>query len=299
MAYATLQVGDSGADVRTLKRLLNSAGFRLEENDVFDEDTGKAVSAYQSANRLTASGAADAPTWAKLAANAVTAMPKNQTAAQKTAYLEENRPAAYTSDYAQKLDDMLNQVLTREGFSYDPAEDELYKRYRDEYLSLGQRAMNDARGQAAALTGGYDNSYAESAGQQAFQNYASQAADALPELFRLALSAYDAETDRLSGNLSALTDADEAAYRRYRDDVEDYEAALKYYYQKAKDEGGAKKSSGGGGSAKTAAAPEIPAGSLLTESEFNRRKAAGAQNLKPYLTYANYLAAMKRKYTID
>ena len=55
-------------------------------------------------------------------------------------------------------------------------------------------------------------------------------------MYQLALSAYQTEGDRLSGALKTLTDADDAAYRRYRDDVSDYEAALKYYYQKLKDE---------------------------------------------------------------
>ena len=39
-----------------------------------------------------------------------------------------------------------------------------------------------------------------------------------------------------STHVKTLTDADDAAYRRYRDDVSDYESALKYYYQKLKDE---------------------------------------------------------------
>ena len=104
------------------------------------------------------------------------------------------------------------------------------------YAYLGRRAMNDARGAAAGLSGGYDNSFAEAAGQQAYQNSLAQLTDSLPELYQLALSAYQTEGDRLSGALKTLTDADDTAYRRYRDDVSDYEAALKYYYQKLKDE---------------------------------------------------------------
>ena len=152
--------------------------------------------------------------------------------AQK-ALLEQRAVRNGTQEQVRRLTD---QILGRESFSYDPAEDELYKRQRDEYAYLGRRAMNDARGAAAGLSGGYDNSFAEAAGQQAYQNSLAQLTDSLPELYQLALSAYQTEGDRLSGALKTLTDADDTAYRRYRDDVSDYEAALKYYYQKLKDE---------------------------------------------------------------
>lgn len=314
MSYSTLQIGSSGADVKTLKRLLNSAGFKLDDTDVFDEETGKAVTSYQSANRLAATGMADASTWAKLAANAVTAMPANMSTSESVKYLEENRPAAYTSGYAAQLDDLLRQVTERKAFSYDPAEDEIYKRYRDQYLYLGNRAMNDARGSAAALTGGYDNTYAESAGQQAYQNYLAQISGKIPDLYQLALNAYDAETGRLSGSLEALTSAEKAAYERYKDDMDEYAEALKYYYQKMQDEqaqanwllknasGG--HSSGGGQSTeekekeeeKKAVAIQKEVPNILTLSEFNRRKAQNASSLSAYKTYAEYAAAMKKKY---
>lgn len=317
MTYSTLQIGSSGTDVMTLKRLLNSAGYQLDETDVFDEETGKAVSSYQTANRLTATGKADAPTWAKLAANAVTAMPKDMGTQETVRYLEENRPAAYSSGYSEQLDSLLKQVNERKAFSYDPAEDELYKRYRDQYLYLGNRAMNDARGSAAALTGGYDNTYAESAGQQAYQNYLAQISGKLPELYQLALNAYDAETGRLYENLEALTNAEKAAYERYKDDMDEYADALKYYYQKMLDEQEQanwlmKNASGGHSSGKAASSEdekeeekkatakavaiqkEIP--NILTLSEFNRRKAQNAATLSDYATYAEYAAAMKKKY---
>ena len=303
MAYSTLQLGSTGADVRTLKRLLNSAGFSLNEDETFDEATSQAVSSYQAANRLTANGTADAATWAKLAANAVTAMPGGMSAAENVKYLENNRPAAYSSAYAARLDEMLNDILNREKFSYNPVEDDLYKRFRDQYLYMGIRAMNDARGGAASLTGGYDNSYAEAAGQQAYQNHVAQMSNKIPELYQLALSAYDAETGRLNDRLGALTEAEKTAYDRYKDDMDAYAEALKYYYQKMQDEAKAK-SSGGGGDAKKeeepvdAAAVHQALPNILTQSEFQRRKASSTNNLQEYRTYADYVAAMKKKYGI-
>lgn len=236
MGYATLKNGAKGEEVRTLKRLLSGAGYTVSDDDVFDDATGEAVKKYQSDHLLTADGEVGASTWAKLASNPAHALPDGAATREKTEYLESSRPAGYTGAYDEEVRRLTEQILGRESFSYDPAEDELYKRQRDEYAYLGRRAMNDARGAAAGLSGGYDNSFAEAAGQQAYQNTLAQMADSLPELYQLALSAYETEGSRLSDALKTLTDADNTAYQRYRDDVSDYESALKYYYQKLKDE---------------------------------------------------------------
>lgn len=236
MGYATLKNGAKGEEVRALKRLLNSAGYTVKDDDVFDEATDDAVKRYQSDHLLTADGEVGASMWAKLASNPARALPDDAGTREKAGYLESNRPAGYAGAYDEQVRRLTDQILGRESFSYDPADDELYKRQRDEYAYLGRRAMNDARGTAAGLSGGYDNSFAEAAGQQVYQNTLAQMADSLPELYQLALSAYETEGKRLSDALKTLTDADNTAYQRYRDDVSDYEAALKYYYQKLKDE---------------------------------------------------------------
>ena len=298
MAYSTLKPGASGEDVKTLQKLLNSAGFSLEEDGVYGDTTRQAVTEYQSANRLTANGVAGAETWAKLAANVVPSMPKNAETRESVKYLEQSAPAAYASGFTQQLDALMDQILNRESFSYDPAQDDLYRRYRDEYRYLGERAMNDARGSAAGLSGGYLNSYAETAGQQAYQNSMARLADAIPDLYSLALSAYDAETGRLNGAYSALSQEEKEAYSRYQDDLDRYAETLEYYYQKMLNEQKEepKKSSSSSGSAvkETPAQPTIA--NILTRDEFDRRKRAGSSSLTGYKTYEDYYAAMKKKY---
>lgn len=305
MAYATLTMGARGDDVKTLQRLLKGAGYALDEDGVYGARTQEAVKAYQRAHNLAQSGDAGASTWAKLAANALSALPQNLSAGGSVKYLEQNRPKAYASDYAGQIDELLDKVLNREEFSYSFADDELYKRYRDQYNYLGERAMNDARGGASALSGGYGNSFAESAGQQAYQHYLQQLTGGIPELYSLALSAYDAETSRLSDALSTLTQAEKSAYDRYRDDLEAYDDALKYYYKKMRDEqaqaeraqkSASNKSSGAAKSAVSEPQTQFNAAYLLTPSEFARRKAAKAPSLEQYSDYAQYVAAMKRQY---
>lgn len=50
----------------------------------------------------------------------------------------------------------------------------LFDQYADYYKRLGKLAMEDSTGRAAALTGGYGNSYAEVAGNQAYDSYISE-----------------------------------------------------------------------------------------------------------------------------
>lgn len=309
MAYSYLKLGAEGDEVKTLQKLLSANGFETRADGVFGNETEKAVKAYQAANQLTADGAANEATWAKLTApgerRGAGYTPPNLSAAAKVTYLEQNRPGAYESGYARQIDELLNQVMRREAFDYDPANDEMYKRYRDQYTYQGEKAMNHAIGVSSALSGGYANSYAASAGNQAYQDYMAALGGEIPALYKLALSAYDAEGDRLESALSQLSDADAAAYKRYLDDTDAYNDALDYYYKKLKDEQAqaGKKSSGASAAAKAeptpppASPPPPPLANILTEYEFFRRKSAGAASLKPYADYAEYVAAMERKYS--
>ena len=63
-----------------------------------------------------------------------------------------------------------DKVLNRSPFTYDMNEDMLYQQYKDSYTRQGKLAMQDTMGQAAALTGGYGNSYATTAGQQTYNS---------------------------------------------------------------------------------------------------------------------------------
>ena len=65
-------------------------------------------------------------------------------------------------------------------------------------VSEGSRAMRDTMGQAAALTGGYGSSYAQSAGQQQYALYLQKLGEAMPELYQAAYERYSAEGDRKS-----------------------------------------------------------------------------------------------------
>jgi len=305
MAYAGMKLGDSGESVKTLKQLLRGAGYTLNDDDLYDEATYNAVKEYQGANGLTADGEAGASTWAKLAGSVVSSAPKNAGTKESVSYLEANRPKAYASDYTKQIDDLVTSILTREDFSYDPASDPMYQKYKDQYLYLGKRAMNDAVGSASALSGGYINSFAEAQGQQAYQDYLTQLTGGIPEMYALALEAYDTKTGQMQSALKALTDSEQRAYERYLDDLDEYNKALSYYYKKLQDEqsqsnwekkNAPKASSSSSSSSSAKKTEDTTLANILTPSEFLKRKVAGSKELSGYATYRDYSEAMKKKY---
>jgi len=141
---------------------------------------------------------------------------------------EQTRPGPYQSQYGDQIQSLLDQILNRPDFKYDFSADPLYQQYAQQYQQQGQLAMMDTMGQAAALTGGYGSSYAQSVGQQAYQQFLSQLNNVLPQLQQAAYQRYADEGNRLASNLGILQGMDESAYGRYRDTVSDWNAQLAY-----------------------------------------------------------------------
>ena len=136
------------------------------------------------------------------------------------------KPGAYQSQWQTQLDDTLNKILNREKFSYDLNGDALYQQYKDQYVMQGQQAMMDTMGQAQAMTGGYGNSYAQTAGQQAYQGQLQQLNNVIPELYQMALDQYNREGDELYNQYGMYADRENQDYGRYRDQLSDYNTEL-------------------------------------------------------------------------
>lgn len=123
----------------------------------------------------------------------------------------------YTSQYKDQIDSLLHQLMNREAFSYNPAADPSYQAYSEKYRNLGNKAMQNALGSAAAMTGGQLNSYAMTAAQQAQNDYNAQLSNVIPELQQLAYNMYVGEGNAMRANLSNLMDLDQMAYGRHMD----------------------------------------------------------------------------------
>ena len=239
-----LRQGSKGDDVLELQKLLNQNGYSLAEDGSFGPATLQAVKDYQQKNGLAVDGIVGTNTWGKLTSASSTATdgatapeatetPKfeytpyapSDTVKQAEALLQQqlaNKPGAYTSPIQDQLNEIMNQINNREKFSYDLNGDMLYQQYKDQYTTQGKLAMMDTMGQAAALTGGYGNSYAQTAGQQAYQGYLQNLNDKIPELYQLALNQYNQEGDDLYKRASLIAGMEEQEYGRWRDQVSDY-----------------------------------------------------------------------------
>lgn len=129
----------------------------------------------------------------------------------------ENRPT-YDSRYQSKLDQVLDEVLNPEKFSYDVESDPVYQSYKDMYTREGNRAMKDTLAGLSIDAGG-ENSWAVSAAAQANNRYMQELADRVPELYNLAYEKYMTERNADMNKLSLLQDMENSDYNRYLSDM--------------------------------------------------------------------------------
>lgn len=251
--YTTLRYGSTGEDV---KKLQTALGFTGKDVDgIFGNKTQQAVKDFQTKNGLTVDGIAGNQTFGKLYATAPAATtPTTQPSAYKyeefkydpytesdavkeaQAMLQQqiaNKPGEAQSAWQSQLNETLDKILNREDFSYDLNGDVLYQQYKDQATTQGKLASMDAMGQAAAMTGGFGNSYAQSVGQQTYQGYLQGLNDKVPELYQLALNQYNQEGQNLKDQASMLDSLVQQDYEKYRDTVSDYYTELQYLTDRA------------------------------------------------------------------
>ena len=143
-----------------------------------------------------------------------------------------SKPGAYESQWEAQIKEYLDKIMNRDKFSYNFNEDALYQMYKDQYIQQGQMAMMDTMGQAAAMTGGYGNSYAQTVGQQAYNQQLTELNNIIPELYQMAFDQYAYEGDQFYNQYGLLMDQENMDYGRYMDsynmwaDERDYLAGL-------------------------------------------------------------------------
>ena len=261
--YTMVAYGSQGSAVKQLQSELNKRGYQLDEDGVFGKKTKAAVRDYQKKNRLTmVDGIAGDETWGSLlsvptaaeqqaaaAAAEEAARPEarvTESTARRLAELEKGyqpsedvaaarayrdsvaamQPGEYDSGFEDQLQALYDQIEGREAFSYDPEEDEAYRRYARLYAAQGAAAMEDTMGQAASLTGGYGSSYAQAVGQQAYDRYLGELAALVPELRQAALAEYRQEGQALTDRYNMLNQQEKAGYDRWQDTVAQWQKAL-------------------------------------------------------------------------
>lgn len=142
---------------------------------------------------------------------------------------------SYKSQYGGQIDSLIQQLQGQQPFEYDVNADPLYLQLRDQWMRDGKLAMEDTMGQAAQLTGGYGNSYAQTAGQQVYNGYLRGVNEMIPQLKEAARADYDAENAYLMQQLSLLMDQDSQDYSRWMDELQRQQYAEQLEYDRGRD----------------------------------------------------------------
>lgn len=109
----------------------------------------------------------------------------------------EKQPADFKSKWSGQIEAIMDKIINRDKFSYDFSTDPTYNLYKDIYQRQGRMAMMDTIGQSSALTGGYGNTWAQSAGQQAYNASLENLNRVIPELQQQAFNQYTAEGQQM------------------------------------------------------------------------------------------------------
>lgn len=256
---STIKYGSSGDDVKELQKLLNANGYNLDIDGIWGDQTDAAVRKYQKQSGLTVDGIVGTQTWGSLYGTNSSSKPdtskpnsysdidlsKYDSGYNKSDDVINAEWAKTQAEDAVKnygdfnysnqgtFDEIMNKILNREKFSYDLNGDALYQQYKDKYMQQGKMAMQDTMGQAAAMTGGYGNSYAATAGNQAYQASLEKLNDVIPELYQMAYDKYKQEGQDLYNQYGMLSDDRNTEYGEWGDKYNKLVADRDYYGNEA------------------------------------------------------------------
>lgn len=138
----------------------------------------------------------------------------------------------YNGTYSQQIDNEVSNYLGRDKFNFNPNNSSTYQQLRDEYLKGGKVAMQDTLASGAMLTGGNNNSAAQVAAQQVYNNYAKEVTDAIPTLEAQAYERYQNEGADMLNRIGLLQELDNAEYSRYQDEYNRAAGFLDYLNSK-------------------------------------------------------------------
>ena len=134
----------------------------------------------------------------------------------------------FSSKWSDELQAMYDQIANRPKFSYDQNSDPLYQQYAEMYRKNAQLAMDDTVGRAASLTGGYGNSYAETAGQAMYNQQMDNLNQRALDLYYAALDTYDKENQNMERKFNLAGQMYNNDFNAWRAKVADSQWAQNY-----------------------------------------------------------------------
>ncbi len=147
-------------------------------------------------------------------------------------YLKQVKNSGYDRKWADRLDSLVDMYVNRADFEYSPDDDLVWQQAKATALRDGKRAMEDTVARAVSLSGGYANSYAATAGAQAYQRAVTDVAASADDYYAKAYEKYLDEENRLLDQLTLIGKLDDEEYSRYMDELDDAEAAYDDEYKR-------------------------------------------------------------------
>lgn len=239
----TLRTGSSGSNVLDLQNKLKNLGYTIDTDSQYGTQTADVVKQFQRDYGLTEDGIAGTQTISKLnelsgggsSGGSFTAAPVDEVTRAKQLLDEHlaSKPGEFAWEQQGKLDEMTQAWMDREDFSWDMSRDPFWQNQKENYSALGKMAMEDTMGQAATMTGGYNNSYAQTVGQQAYNQYMQQLNGMIPEIYGMARDRYDAEGDKMLSEISLLDSKRQTAYAEHQNELANWSNWLSHLQQDA------------------------------------------------------------------
>ncbi len=171
--------------------------------------------------------ASSAPTYADSEATSA-AKEKADNYAQK---YKNSIDGGYSSNYDRTINELAKKYTNNE-FSWNSDSSSEYQSANDKYKREGKTAQENTAAAYAANTGGYSNSYAQAAGQKAYDSYMDHLAEQIPTLRENAKASWSEEQEQTLNKIGLLQNLDNMQYQRYRDKVSDNYDFMTYYENK-------------------------------------------------------------------
>lgn len=146
---------------------------------------------------------------------------RKNAAEQEEQAWNQNRPADYVNQQKDAMDAVTNQVGS--GFDWNTG-DEAYQSYRKLNAANAQAGAENAKANAALLSGGYGSSYADSVAQQGQRETLAGIDNALPSLRGQALTEYQNQQTNLLNTLSGMASTEALDRSAYGANLSNYDA---------------------------------------------------------------------------
>lgn len=147
-------------------------------------------------------------------------------------YLKQVQNSGYSRKWADRLDSLVDMYVNRADFEYSPEDDIIWQQTKSAALREGRRAMEDTVARNTALSGGYANSYAATAGAQAYERTVSDITASAGDYYTKAYEKYLDEEKRLLDEISLIGELDDAEYTRYMKMLDDAESRYDSEYDR-------------------------------------------------------------------